>query len=214
MLGPMGSTIISILRVLTPSEIDRYTEEHSVVESVNGQVGKIASGAEGFEPSDFSSSQKFSQAQKDNQQHNEVELEHEAKIIPINSSIEIEHKPLDIPVPVKEIELEEADGKSTNNNSNILNALESIGIEPKKTLRRKEERKRDQENAKKESTSIFILNEREKLKESQNKLAGQAAILEYKKSATQEITNSNAKDNKKEKCSSSSSGILINKKHY
>jgi hypothetical protein len=198
MLGPMGSTIISILRVLTPSEIDRYTEDQVVPENAI----KIASGAEGFEPDSSSSRSHQSFRNKDEEGKNleskDYEVEHEAQIIPINASVKIESKPDHIP--------DNAEPREE------LSGLAVVGIESKQALKDKENLRLEREDSKKESTSVFILNQRERLKRSQNKLVGQAAILEYQKSATQEMLNSN--DDDEDSKVSGASGILINKKHY
>jgi hypothetical protein len=192
MLGPKGSTIISILKVLTPSEIDRYTEEQGFEESDI----KVASGAEGFELSSFSHLQTDEQTSaKSAEQSEEVEaqldeFENEAKIIPINSSIQLEESHL------------KASG------------LEALGIESRHSVQERKSRDEEYENSKKESTTVFILNQREQLKESQNKLVSQAAILEYKKSATQEVYNKGDHGSDENRVSTGSSGILINKKHY
>jgi hypothetical protein len=96
--------------------------------------------------------------------------------------------------------------------------LESIGVLSKSQVSTLEAEKRKRENDKKESTTVFILNQREKLKGSQNKLAEQAAILQYRKNASQEFIkheiSEDELDDDFEPSTSDSCGILVNKKHY
>ena len=188
MLGPLGSTLMSIMRVLTPSEIERYA--HEVVSAEEAKVMSIAAGAEGYEMLSDSHLEHGSGG-------------HKAKIIPINEAAEKELKELEEP----DLEKPKKQAKKSDN------SLGSLGILSAGELNEQEAKKKKLNDSKKESTSIFILNQRERLKKSQNKLAGQAAILEYKKSASQEMIQSDNTHDDEEKVSGSS-GILINKKHY
>jgi len=199
MLGPMGSTIISILRVLTPGEIDRYTESVEAQETVDI---KIAAGAEGFEPTshrDQSKSPMPSSVPKDEPEV--ISDDNQAKIIPINQEVREEFERLGQDRPsLPRFE------QSRNDN------LEIIGIDSNHSRNEKNRLRIEEEDSKKESTTVFILNQREKLKRSQNKLAGQAAIIEYRKSSSQEIYKTDEED--EEHSPSGSTGILINKKQY
>lgn len=204
MLGPMGSSIISILRVLTPGEIDRYTEDESLIEESSSNITAIASGGESFEFQKFDSKGEKSNEKESKNSQEDV---HEAKIIPINSSVDLDDLAGSVEHEIKEKKKEKNKKVSTN-------SLEAIGIESSQTIQQKERDKIEKENSEKESTSVFILNQREKLKNSQSRLVEQAAILEYKKSATQEVSSSTKSEKRKDTSICGTTGILINKKHY
>jgi 3-oxoacyl-(acyl-carrier-protein) synthase len=209
MLGPLGSSIISILRVLTPSEIDRYTD--SIYE--DGMVTKVAAGAEGFEPfekppggfkprivteEDESDESMFSEGSDEKSQD-----ESKAKIIPISKMVKLE----DLPIAIQH--LPESKDKSLNSDKKkSMNSLSDLGLKSAKELLEEQRLIQEIKNQSKDSTSVFILNEREKLRESKEKIASLMAIFEYRKSATQEIIVQDLGDD--EPMIYGSSGILIN----
>lgn len=219
MLGPIGSNLMSILRVLTPSEIDRYSDD--VLNSAEPEVHAVAAGAENLSMSykehDTAPREAYKQflgaAEEDEQK---------AKIIPINEEAKKELSLLDD--SPDQSDQDDGENHAHNNfktqqeNSSGSSGLESIGVLSKSQLQAIEEQKQKQENDKKESTTVFILNQREKLKKSQTKLTEQAAILQYKKSASHEIIRheigEDDLDEEAEASSMGSCGILINKKHY
>lgn len=218
MLGPIGSNLMAILKVLTPAEIDRYAEEVLNAEPI---VTKIAAGGEDLPLSSndehYSSQQKSPLKEKESE-----EVEHEAEIIPIHDKIKIENllpkeEELSPPKPnYEEIEsnfVNEFEGKIKESND-----LASVGIYSAKQIKAQKQQELDQINKNKESTTVFILNQREKLKRSKEKLAEQAAILLYRKNAAQEfvkieLSEQDIEDGVESK-NSTACGVLIDKKHF
>ncbi|MCO4755310.1 MAG: hypothetical protein KC478_12565, partial [Bacteriovoracaceae bacterium] len=82
MLGPMGAFIMSILRVMTPAEIDRYAKTSS-----DGGVRAIAAGGEEF---DLMDSDSFVDEDQAKAEHKKAAPQGEAKIIPIRPNVESE----------------------------------------------------------------------------------------------------------------------------
>lgn len=214
MLGPIGSNLMQLLRVLTPSEIDRYSED--VVNNTKVELLAIAAGAEDMSTTQHEHDPRSADAYKKPPVAGiDEEEELKAKIIPINDKVkkelsdQEEQSQKDKADEFQPIEL----GRFAESSG-----LESIGILSKSQVSAIETEKRKRENDKKESTTVFILNQREKLKGSQNKLAEQAAILQYRKNASQEFIkheiSEDELDDDFEPSTSDSCGILVNKKHY
>jgi hypothetical protein len=212
MLGPIGSNLMLILRVLTPSEIERYSDEQASGENPVA----LAAGAENLSTSQHQSGSTLTNGNKKQQNTlTEEDDELKAKIIPINEKVKKELK-----------EKEQQQEQTEKNNftsppeplSGESSGLESIGVLSRSQMAEIEAKKLKQENDKKESTTVFILNQREKLKSSQNKLAEQAAILQYRKNASQEFIKHEVSDEDfdedNDSNASGSCGILVNKKHY
>jgi hypothetical protein len=138
-----------------------------------------------------------------------------AKIIPFkkndyNSNYEEEEN-----VPEDIIETEDSEGidlsldqmKTLSKNGN----LESVGIintEKQKVLDEIQKRK---DKLKEDSSTLFLIKQRNKLKNCQEKLQTQDAIKSYKKSSTED---SKSKYDEEGKPIVGSTGILVNKKHF
>lgn len=215
MLGPIGANLMSILKVLTPSEIDLYSETYE-----DSVAQHMAVGAENIQYDGHNSSsandykKKLSRPGEDTTSEEEEDLE-KAKIIPINKKVEQELSKRDESFKQK-LEIPQSIKASSSTDNNSLNA---IGILSKNQQLEIEEKRRKQENESKDSTSVFILNQREKLKQSRMKLVEQKAIMQYQKNASAEILT--AKDSSDEDYDddgevrdNSSKGILVNKRHY
>jgi hypothetical protein len=208
MLGPIGSNLMTILRVLTPNEIHRYSEEE--IGEAGIEIQAMAAGAEDFSTSQHESGSRSTKS-PNKQTLNDVEEDEElkAKIIPINEKVK---KELSLEVErIEKLQAEKAySGKSSG--------LESIGVLSSSQMNEIEAKRKRLEDDQKESTTVFILNQRAKLKSSQGKLAEQAAILQYRKNASQEIIRHDKSqdelDDDSEPRSMDSCGILVNKKHY
>lgn len=215
MLGPIGANLMSILKVLTPSEIDLYSE---VNEEVVAQP--MAVGAENIQYDEHSSSlaeeYKRKLAHGQDEEATEDDEPEKAKIIPINKKVEqelSENGEFFEQKPKLEISKDKKNFSAPDKNS-----LNAIGILSKNQQREIEEEKQRQENSKKDSTSVFILDQRERLKQSRMRLVEQKAISQYQKNASAEImipkeaSEENVED--EEIRDSSSKGILVNKRHY
>ena len=213
MLGPIGANLMSILKVLTPSEIDLYSEmEEEIV------AQPIAVGAENIQYDEHSSSLAEEYKRKLAQEQDEETIEDDepekAKIIPINKKVEQElSENGEFFEQKQKLEISEDRKSFQTPDKNSLNA---IGILSKHQQREIEEEKQRQENSKKDSTSVFILDQREKLKKSRMRLVEQKAISQYKKNASAEIMiqKEDSEDEVEETRDSSSKGILVNKRHY
>lgn len=217
MLGPIGANLMSILKVLSPSEIDLYSEVNEEV-----IVQAMAVGAENLQYDEHTSSlaedYKRRLAKKDeDDSEQESEDSEKAKIIPINKKVEQElsengeffaqKQKLEIPEEKKIIQ--SSDG----------NSLNAIGILSKNQQQEIDYKRKEAENSKKDSTSVFILDQREKLKQSRMKLVEQKAIMQYQKNSSAEMfsakeVSEDELNEDQETWDSSSKGILINKRHY
>lgn len=210
MLGPIGASLMSIMRVLTPAEIELYIERAKE----DKVVAPVAVGAEG-EPGDYidknrPSTKKFSSQSND---ENNFENENVIELFPKEQNDVEEEK-------VSLISIEEFDSnlntKESLKNVDVGNSeLESIGVYSSATL--KEQQRKIEEERKKAtpSSSVFLINERRKLKGSQQKLKEQAAIDNYNKNSEIEFIKKEIdldSEDDQELHSSGVSGILINKK--
>ena len=211
MPGPLGSKIMSILRVLTPDEIDRYIEE---VNTKSELALKVAVGAEDFEAmplgiDDKALIKKAAEKASLKTTNDERDQISKAKIIPINKSVEDHLNKKRLESNKKKV------GKKKATQKKPKGGLESVGILSAEKLKEESKKRQDDEESEKESTSIFILNQKEILKSSQDKLAAQDGILLYRRSAAQETGSANSENTEDKNLQAfGSCGILINKKHY
>lgn len=217
MLGPIGANLMSILRVLSPSEIDLYSE-------VNDKITRpIAVGAENihYDEHNQSTAQNFqTKTKKSTSEDAEPEddtVHTKAKIIPINQQAKDHlesNKSVELSVP-----------KNLSGNPEMIsgsekNSLNALGILSASQMKQQVESEQREKNKQKESTSVFILNQREKLKQSRLKMVEQRAIKQYKENSvlefvTREIVDEDLENQpEQETRDSTSKGILVNKKHY
>jgi hypothetical protein len=211
MLGPLGSSIISILRVLTPSEIERYTD--SIYK--DDVVTKVAAGAEGFEPFEkppggfkpriVSDEEESDESMSGESGDEKSQDDSKAKIIPISKTVKLE----DLPIAVQHLP-NSKDKPLNSDKKKSMNSLRDLGLKSSKELLEEQRLIQEIKNQSKDSTSVFILSEREKLRESKEKIASLMAIFEYRKSATQEIIVQDKDES--EPTIYGSTGILINTK--
>lgn len=207
MLGPIGSNLMAILKVLTPAEIDRYSELELNAEPV---VMQIAAGAENLSMSYSERDTNPEETYQDQLKH-EIEEQKTADIIPINDSIKLEEG---IGPPEPEEIYQKHDTKPRAPDG----GLESIGVFNSSKVRELAEHRKALKDKNKESTTVFILDQREKFKKVQAKLQEQVAIIEYRKNAAQEfikiqLTEEDLKEGVEPR-TSTSCGVLINKRHY
>lgn len=224
MLGPIGANLMSILKVLTPSEIDMYSElqEDKIVQPV-------AVGAEDIQYESGSSHLKEeyqAQLAKEKGQEEQLEAtEEKAKIIPINKKAKEELDRIDEEMSSNsqkeqhdENPRHKAQGQSQVSSHDDDNELNTIGIYSSQQMRDHQRQLQEQEAKKKESTSVFILNQRAALKNSRSKMIEQKAIQQYQKNSatdmlTKEVTEEDLADDA-EMRDSNSKGILLNKRHF
>jgi hypothetical protein len=216
MLGPIGANLMSILRVLTPSEIDMYSEVHEDI------VQPMAVGAEDIHYNEHASNPEEEYRRKlnkksDDSDDSEQEDSEKAKIIPINKKVEQELSENGEFFEQKQSQkLEIPEDKRVLSSPGDI-SLNAIGILSKSQIQELEREKQRNENRKKDSTSVFILNQREQLKQSRMRLVEQKAIAQYQKNASAEIISKDVSvdDVEEEQMRDScSKGILVNKKHY
>ncbi|MBT4792821.1 MAG: hypothetical protein HON90_14700 [Halobacteriovoraceae bacterium] len=211
MLGPIGSEIMSIFRLLSPNEIDRYI----VPEEEVSQGMKIAAGAEDMD---------YTGAQKNTQDYKPAEKfpkDHQAKIIPLSD--------FNKKGTVKKKQANPQENESDNHSQkqrptatpkqpraqNSNSSLESIGVLSAQTIREQEHKRLNEENENKDSATIFLLKEREKMRGSKKRMIEQQAIRSYKTNSEQEFyTEAQEADFDEEDSSEGLKGILLNKKHF
>lgn len=205
MSNPSQQWIIESFQVMTPEKVGELT--NSVVQR---KALPMAAGAEGQE---F-----FEELAVPDEQYS-VEEDQDAKIIPLRArgpSTQTKIKEENIIEDMQEdIDLEEKILKELNQEDLDMlqrgSRLESLGIINSDKQRLLDDINKKKKKAKEESPTVFVLNEREKLKDSSVKLATQDAIKSYKKSSTQD---SKQKYDEEGKSIVGSSGILVNKKHF
>lgn len=213
MLGPIGSDVMLIFRLLSPDEIDKY-----IVNDTSREVGEtmaMASGGESLQYDDESphleNSSKPSKFPKD----------HQAKIIPLDEFKEKSKKKTSEVASAYAVQEGAFAESSELENKFQANApisgsteLESIGVLSSSTIKEIESDREKKENDNKDSATVFLLKEREKMRISKKRLIEQYAIKSYQTNAAQEFYEETEEDLLDEDGSSDLKGILLNKKHY
>lgn len=209
MLGPMGARIIDLLKIMTPNEIDKYVEKKEETSEL-----KLAAGAEEFDVTKSPPKVFKNQDHSEDQNHNnEEDLQHEAKIIPLHKGVESEVESTQEDTIEASDHEEEEDSHYAGSKSE--QELEKAGIFSANKIKALQKEKLKRYKAKQESTSNFILNQREKLKRTKLRLIEQDAIKNYSQNASVEkINNEIDIDNPDEEKVYGNKGILVNKKHY
>lgn len=214
MLGPIGSRVIDLLKVMTPSEIDRYiTKKEAKVSSM-----PMAAGAEEFslnsEIHSHLSSKNSTDQDEEASNSDDQQLEHGAKIIPLDKNLssmpeQIDDEPYFINREDDEFDL------LIKKNVESTNELEKMGILSARKIQEINKIKKDREKRSEQSSTSFLLSQREKLKNLRSKMVESDAIKNYVKSINFESTTSEIDiDNLEEETSVGNKGILINKKQY
>jgi hypothetical protein len=219
MFGPIGSDIMSIFRLLSPAEIDKYIEAKKV-QKISGSMA--ASGES------LSFDEHGSHTGEDQLRSKLSEQAESAEVIPINKNIklpsedqsseagqETEHegKP-EFQNEFTQHKLISPEVNSTET-SRPKSDLEKMGVLSASTLRLQELNRLEEELQGRDSTTAFLIKEREKMRKSKMRLVEQHAYKVYKKNANQELIDSSQElEEDEEEVSNSTKGILINKKHY
>ena len=205
MLGPIGSEIMRLFRLLSPDEIEKYVS-HDEVDEVQANM-QMASNGE--------SMQFDSRASKNNQKS--FPKEDQAKIIPINESVESELKNR-AKAHISQFATESHDEPEPKNlrkpDTNKGSGLESIGVLSASRIKEIELQRLKEENNSKDSATIFLLKERDKMRQSKKRLVEQTALKQYQNNAAQEFHEEVFDEESGEMASSDLKGILLNKKHY
>ena len=217
MLGPIGSNLINILKVLTPAEIESYSNEGVIGES--RQVGKtafaLAAGAENL-----------SRDQGNFKSLHEMK-EEKAKILPFKKDTDSnkdddgsKKDPYAYKAePVKDdtdTEIEEEQEQPLESKlSSGGTELESIGILSSKKIKEIQQEHQRKQEATKDSATLFLLKQRKKLQSSKTKLTEQTALENYNKILS-EKSFAKEYDEVEEKVVEEeiTKGVLVNKKSY
>ncbi|MFZ4712816.1 MAG: hypothetical protein ACOYL6_03835 [Bacteriovoracaceae bacterium] len=205
MLGAIGSNLMSLLRLLTPSEVSKLTDEAVDRIGINSSEG-VSVGLE------------LNHGSKQ-QQDSFKDQTHEAKILPFNQVVD--------ELPLQQGALEQqavaaASKVSTKDKEEFL--LRSLHIKKKRKKvsggenfsdnYAEEEEEAAELKAKsiveEVSSTIFLLQEKAKIRTSQLKLMKQEAVKSYRTQAAIDT----AHEDKEDLTQSSSSGILINKRQF
>lgn len=211
MLGPIGSEIMSIFRLLSPEEIEKYIQRKK---SRKVEGAKVVGGqAMSFDDSpphspDQETSKKFPK-------------NHQAEIIPISqlkekSSGEEEFQEEETAefANIHENNQDEAQAQIARAQQ-TASKLESIGILSAATIKEQEAKRLKEEKSKQDSTTVFLLKERQKMRESKKKLVGQKAIKSYQVQSAQEFYEESDDDLLEDDLQNNDlKGILLNKRHY
>ena len=211
MLGPIGSEIMKMFRLLSPDEIDKYIvrEDERVVNSSMAANG---------EPMQFNDERPHLENQESK---NKFPKDHQAKIIPINEEVG-KKRVIDENFETVNYVEENTDSSKEQKHSSkpqyqedtAPNSLASIGVLSASTIKEIEAKRRAEENRNKDSATVFLLKEREKMRQSKKRLTKQIAINMYKTNAAQEFKEDTDEDILDENYSNDLKGILVNKKHF
>ncbi len=164
MLGPIGAHIMSVLKVMTPSEIDRYARA-----SEKRRPTAVAAGAEDFDLED---------SQTGNPHSGSFKKMTEAEIIPIRP----EQNEKGGPPP------EGQSSKDPPHSNRSDEELESVGIFSGKKIQDMKNRAEDIAKAAEDSSSVFLIKQRAKLKETNVRMIGNTALKTYAETAHADMT--------------------------
>ncbi len=204
MLGPIGSEIMGIFRLLSPQEIDRYIihEEETGVHSAM----PMAANGESFQFEDKQPETPHSNQKK------KFPKDHSAEIIPLKAEINTNQKINSSEVDNEETYAPEKIEKIKTLHDNTSEGLESVGILSAHTIREQEAKRLKEENNKKDSTTVFLLKEREKSRQSKRRITEMYALKSYQSTANQEFSSDYEIDEDGNRVSDSLKGILLNKR--
>ena len=201
MLGPIGSEIMRIFRLLSPEEIDKYIvrEEEAVVASPQ----KLAAGAEyNLEDSSHPLPEKNKEDIKE--EDNVVSFPHKKSETRVENQLDAENFK-----PKSETKIIEIDNPGGGDRT-----LESAGILSASRIKEIEKKRLAEEHNKKDSTTVFLIKERLKARKAKQLLAESYAISLYQKNANQEFGQEVEIDEEGNRISDPMKGILLNKKQY
>lgn len=220
MLGPIGSQIMSIFRLLSPDEIDKYIVQEKADAYRTGEASAIAANGEGMamtaeHASTMDSSSDSSQFPKD----------HQAKIIPLNKKVEEELQEQAEEDGFREASEDSSRGQNPQTRKQMVapqssqesnGELESMGILSSAKIKQIEAERLAEENNKKDSATVFLLKERERMRTAKKRLVEQIALKSYQTNAAQEFYEEIEEDLEEEfeEGSEDLKGILLNKRHY
>ena len=210
MLGPIGSDIMAIFRLLSPDEIDRYIE---VTKDSRVAMPMAANG----EALSFDHDEPHLENQRPKKKFNP---KNKAKIISINKykkAREPEPTSLDEEPQTNQIRAQNHPAQEQEHHAPEGNSeLESIGVLSASTIRDIEEDRLKEEKKKQDSSTVFLIKERQKMRDSKKKLIRQDAFKTYQTSSTQTYNSSSLEEEDESDASDTteSRGILVNKRHY
>lgn len=212
MLGPIGSEIMAIFRLLSPDEIDKYIVEERADEYQAEGTTKIAAGAEGLSLSsgethldDKTGPKKFPKEQQ-------------AKIIPLHGRTAEEEDLLSEHKGDEEEQQEQSPQQvqTTSVSSKGSSGLESIGVLSAAQIKQIEQKRLEEEKGKRDSATVFLLKERERMRSAKRKMVEQVAIKSYQVNASVEFYEQTGDEVEEEEdlLSDDLKGILLNKRHF
>lgn len=208
MIGPVSNSLMHLLRILTPYEINRLTQE---VESKRKHDEELSLSTS----IDLDIGKKELQTNISMQDMGLLDLtkgQSQAKILPFdNPELKEEKKEQKEKQIQKQLRAEEENS-----------FLDVLKIHPKKSkakIRKKiansdyyyeDEELPSEAEEDQVSTSIFLLEQREKIRKSNSRLSGKEAVNVYKKQASVDVKN----ESKDDLSESSATGILVNKRQF
>ena len=149
--------------------------------------------------------------------------DHQAKVLPLNELSTVPKK-VDLnesemtnqPLSNRNAQLKaQYLNKEINHRANEQsNDLASMGILSSSTIKQIENDRRKKENENKDSATVFLLKERQKMRESKKRMIEQEAIKSYQTNAAQEFYDESEDEFSEEEGHHDLKGILLNKRHY
>lgn len=228
MAGVFGSNLLQSLKVLTPAEIKRLTETKHQREgnktgglhSEDGSVIDLES-EKGKVLSDGKKKRQQQQAKKgkdqEQTQQKEVDPYKDKLVQATQDSVQISESAKQMKQNSQENLTLRSDQSSKMIRTEQEAKLESVGIFSATKIKEEQARLQALEESKKDSASVFLLKEKEKTKESQEKLKRSTVFESYDSSAKLKRGTGKKKQDQKKDVNlgeEETLGILFNKKHY
>jgi hypothetical protein len=210
MLEPFGSEIMRILNVLTPSEIERYTDT-AYHQKLRGSVS-VGEEEKSFDAKEKNAAISLQANSQNNDEESDSEAtEHEAKIIPLHEKFDDFSKEEN--EACKPLHSPQLQMKATSQ-VKPQSDLESIGVLSGQTLKKLEEEKNLEVKKKRDSSSVFILKNKKKLEQAQHRLIGQTALKSYRELQSVELIEVEYDEETQEQTTGKAKGVLVNKDQY
>ncbi len=210
MLGPIGSEVMSIFRLLSPHAIDEYIVEDTVAR-VEG--AKTATGEELPHDSSKQFYSKGERQQAPSEPQEAFDVDKPAKIVPLNEYREAKKEELKQEYSQQSSLHQEQEKPRQGSKS----ALGDIGILSAAQIRAQEEERLRKERANEDSMTVFLLKEREKMRRSKQRITSQVALKTYQSNAAVDLNiqeDEFDEDDEDKNKGNDMRGILVNKKQY
>lgn len=218
MAGIIGSSIMSALRLLTPGEINRITGINT--KKKTNEAGQVitdeesslinAGGSSNTDQAGNKSEDNVLLLKKD-QSGEKKEPEDPYKSKPTSDQAPVPATVLNFSPINEEVTEDLAREGLLKAQSKAQTNLEQAGVYSAEKIREEEEKKRRDEKKLEDSSTVFLLKEKNKVKESQKKLKVKEVLESYRNNSKMDIQR---QTDDEDLSISDNQGILLNKKQF